>query len=139
MGGHADLGTVNVRFLPQEVFRPNEVVAELVRRFRAHITCHDWYADRRNSTLRTIAWHENAGTPVPNPQVLLDDIDRAEKEGGRRFGIAVPMEGGGYMIGDVSRHGLVLTACCPLTGSEAVKAVVAFLRSVNIVADVRVT
>jgi hypothetical protein len=139
MGNRRQIGCVTVNFLPQEGSSPNEVIARLVETFGARITCHDWYANRRLCTLRTIESHKNAGTSVPNPQLLLDDIDRAASEGGLRVGIAVPMEGGGYMIGDITSERLVLTACCLLEESESVKAVVAFLHSLNIVAKVDVT
>ena len=128
---------VTVHFQPREGVGLNEVIAELVRVFGARIICHDWYADHRRSTERTIASVRN-GRGLSNPQKLLDEIDSAAREAGLRIVIAVPMEGGGYMIGDIAASRLVLTACCPLQDSESVKAVTAFLRSLDIVAKVDV-
>jgi hypothetical protein len=139
MGNRADLGSVRIEFRPQKLPHPNEVIPALVETFGAKITCHDWYDDRRQDALRTIAMREEAGTPFSNPQRLIDDIDRAEGEAGHRFGIAVPMEGGGYMIGDITAQRVVLTACCSLKESETVRAIVAFLRSLDIVAKVDLT
>lgn len=139
MGNRTDLGSVRVAFRPQKLPRPNEVIPALVETFGAKITCHAWYDDRRQDAPRTIAMREKAGTPFSNPQRLIDDIDRAEGEAGQRFGIAVPMEGGGYMIGDITAQRLVLTACCSLKESESLMAIVAFPRSLDIVAEVDLT
>ena len=97
------MGFVKVRFKPLEGgLQESKLVAKLVETFRARITCHDWYADHRLSTLRTIEWHKKAGRPIVNPQMLLDDIDRAEREAGQRFGIAVL--NGGRWIHDRGHH-----------------------------------
>jgi hypothetical protein len=133
------MGVVSILFKPQKDGFSRELTAKLVETLEARITCHDWYADQRKRADETVARNERAGTPLASPRMFHDDLDRAERSAGLRIGIAVPIEEGGYMIGTVTKLDLVLVARCSLKGSESVKSLVAFLQSLDIVADVEVT
>ena len=138
MAKRNDLGTLTIRLKPQgDGFRVNEVVGKLVQAFEARITCHDWYADMRKKTVEIAELREGAGKPFSKRP--LEDLDSAARNAGLRIGLAVPMTGGGYAIGTITKNCLVLSARCPLKDDESVKAVVAFLRSLDIVEDVEVT
>lgn len=139
MISHDSLGVMSIYFGPSAVPDISELIAQLVENFGAKITCHDWYNDRRQMTLRLIELREKGGKPIPMPQLLIEVLDRAESEGtGRRVGLALPMEGGGYMIGDITAGRLVLTANCPLRESKSAEAIISFLRSQEIVTEVEI-
>jgi hypothetical protein len=139
MNGDVKLGMVNILFKTQDDGFSRHLAYKLIDAFKARITCHDWYADLRINADETVARNEKAGTPLSNPRMFHDDIDSAERTAGRRIGLAVPIETGGYMIGSVTKHDIVLTACCSLSEDKNVTSLVGFLQALDIVEKVEVT
>jgi hypothetical protein len=132
-----DVVTVHLRTSATDG-RLDSVVERILGAFKgARITQEDWYADARRAAEKTIEACKNAGKPMPNPEIVLRDIDSAALEIGPRKILAIPMDAGGYLKADITKDGLLLIADVSLENNQTVSALVGLLSSMGIVASVQ--
>src|SRR5262249_22737641 len=114
----------------------DEIVEKLLAAFPViRVTSHDFYADQRQTLMRTIAdFQAKSGKKMPDADRLIAGFNATEKAQGirKRFAISVPEADD--LIGDIcaSRLALVSTVCDSKEDST-IGAIIKFLESLGIV------
>jgi len=86
-----------------------EFVEILKRRFpETTITSEDRFEKRREELRRLLQKRRNAGNPIQHPDMLMDDIDRAEAKCGPEKNIEVIVGTGVVLRGSIGSGGMLL-------------------------------
>src|SRR5262245_31421612 len=118
MSTNKQLGCLTIYYQLNVGLQVGDATKTLVENYGARITCHDWYGNLRLLRQRLIAESKQAGLHYANAtRTIEEEIDQADRDTGLRVGIAAPMEGGGFMIGEITAERLILCANCSLTES----------------------